>query len=121
MAGGGPGADLAIQASVAVLTQHLGDKTPLDDAISAPRAYTLEPPGSSAPHLAFPGKVRAEPDLPDEVCDALMRRGHIVSKSDAGSAVTPSICAVALDTTTGSVQAHGDPRRLSGQKVGTKP
>lgn len=121
VAGGGPGADLAIQASVAILTQHLGQNIPLDQALSAPRAYTLEPPGSSAPHLTFPGKVRAEPDLLDDICDGLSKRGHLVSKSDSGRAVTPSICAIELDAQNGVVRAHGDPRRLSGQKTGPKP
>jgi len=121
VAGGGPGADMAIQASVAILAQHLGRHVPLDKAIEAPRAYSLEPLGSSAPHLTFPGKIRAEPNLPEEICDGLRKRGHHVSQSDVSSAITPSICAIELDTQTKLVRAYGDPRRLSGQRVGLKP
>ena len=118
IAGGGPGADLAIQSSAMVLARHLGSGTALDAAIAAPRVFTLEPPGSSTPHLTFPRKVRGEPDLPADVFDGLEDRGHLISRSEAASAIVPSICAVEVETKTGHAQGYGDPRRLSGQMSG---
>ena len=120
VAGGGPGADLAIQTSAMVLAQHLGNGIALDAAIAAPRVFTLEPIGSSAPHLTFPGKVRAEPDLPDDVFEGLSAKGHLVSRSETSSTVVPSICAIEIDTKSGHSRGFGDPRRLSGQKSGSK-
>lgn len=120
LAGGGPGADLAIQASAMVLAQHLGSGVALEAAIAAPRVFTLEPIGSSAPHLTFPGKVRAEPDLPDDVYKGLLDKGHFVSRSETSSTVVPSICAIEVDTHKGHTRSYGDPRRLSGQRSGSR-
>lgn len=116
IAGGGPGADLAIQSGAMVLAQHLGNGIALDDAIAAPRVFTLEPIGSSAPHLTFPGKVRAEPDLSDDAFEGLLDKGHLVSRSETANTVIPSICAIEVDTNTRHSRGYGDPRRLSGQR-----
>ncbi len=118
IAGGGPGADLAIQSGAAVLTQHLSGGLDLAEAIAAPRVFTLEPPGSSAPHLTFPGKVRVEPDVPDAILDGLVARGHHAMRDQTSNAVTPSICAIELNPKDGTAKGFGDHRRLSGQRCG---
>ena len=117
IAGGGPGADLQLQASAQVLARHLLCGEPLEVAIAAPRAFTQSAPGSTAPHLCFPGKVTVEEDAPEGWIDALNALGHKAVSGSATGIGRPSMCVVATEADGSARSAYGDPRRESGQRI----
>lgn len=116
IAGGGPGADLQLQAAVQVLARHLQFGTDLKEAIRAPRVFTQSAPTSSEPHLAFIGRVLAEDGISDAVAMDLSQKGHVVKPSGAMGISNPSLCVVSRSAN-GKLSAHGDHRRASGQRV----
>jgi gamma-glutamyltranspeptidase/glutathione hydrolase len=119
LAGGGPGGDMQLQAMAQVLCRHLGRGEPLHNAVAAPRVYTQSGPSSSSPHVSFPGRVSAEDGIPQDVVAALEGRGHhIVAASPAGIN-RASVCLVSSGPAKSDLLAVGDPRRGSGQRVGT--
>ena len=115
IAGGGPGADLQLQAALQVLAGHLLATLPLQDAIGAPRVFTQSAPTSSEPHLAFAGQVKAETGLADAVLKSLSVRGHKVETGGLDVMSIPSLCLVHA-APDGTRAAFGDPRRPGGQR-----
>ncbi len=120
IAGGGPGADFQLQAALQVLAGHLIGGQSLEEAVLAPRVFTQSAPTSSEPHLVLPGQVLAEDGLPDDIIDTLTTKGHKVTRGAPKGISNPSLCIV-YQTADGSPAAIGDPRRGSGQIVGTAP
>ncbi|TNE33820.1 MAG: gamma-glutamyltransferase family protein [Alphaproteobacteria bacterium] len=116
IAGGGPGADLQLQAMLQVLTHHLAHGLSLQEALDAPRVFTHGIPASTEPHLSFAGKVVLEEAIPDTLLEALAIRGHKSVFGKTGGIAQPSICLVA-NHPSGELIAVGDPRRASGQRV----
>tara|TARA_R110002095_G_scaffold140248_2_gene121873 strand:+ start:20084 stop:21838 length:1755 start_codon:yes stop_codon:yes gene_type:complete len=116
IAGGGPGADLQLQAMVQVLTYHLAYDLSLTDATIAPRVFTHGVPASTEPHLSFAGKVVIEDELPEAMLTDLTALGHKASHGKASGIAKPSICLVASNQD-GTLEAVGDPRRASGQRL----
>jgi gamma-glutamyltranspeptidase/glutathione hydrolase len=123
IAGGGPGGDRQLQAMARVLARHLAWGRSLVDAAAAPRVFTQSAPTSNSPHLAFPGWVLIEQDVPDAEAEALAARGHRVARIPSKGALSPSVCLV--ETGAAGYAAVGDPRRQcglqSGRGPGTKP
>ncbi|MDA8584700.1 gamma-glutamyltransferase [Rhodobacteraceae bacterium] len=119
VAGGGPGADLLIQAATQVLAHHLFSDVPLAQAIEAPRVFNLAPPGSSEPHLSFSGKVAVEGTMPKATFTALGELGFGAVWDDPNNVGKPSLCMIEAIATTGQTFAHVDPRRAGGARVGT--
>ncbi|MAZ04316.1 MAG: gamma-glutamyltransferase [Sneathiella sp.] len=116
IAGGGPGADLQLQAMTQVLASHLAHDLGLSEATKAPRVFTHGVPASTEPHLSFAGKVVIEDELPETTLTALAALGHKASHGKASGIAKPSICLVARDPD-GALEAVGDPRRASGQHL----
>lgn len=117
LAGGGPGGDMQLQAMVQVLTRHLGLGEPLAAAVAAPRAFSQSVPSSSSPHVAFPGRVTVEDDMPETTVAGLTARGHKVQRAPAAGVNRASICLVGAGPGLTDRDAVGDPRRHSGQRV----
>ena len=116
IAGGGPGADLQLQAMAQVLVHHLAHDLSLSEATSAPRVFTHSVPASTEPHLSFAGKVVVEEEIPEATLAALSALGHKAVHGKAGGIAQPSICLVAGHPD-GTLEAVGDSRRASGQRV----
>jgi gamma-glutamyltranspeptidase/glutathione hydrolase len=116
IAGGGPGADLQLQAMTQLLAHHLAHGISLDNAVRAPRVFTHGVPASTEPHLSFAGKVVVEEGIPEATLNALSALGHKAAHGKAGGIAQPSICLVA-NHPDGQLEVVGDPRRRSGQRV----
>ncbi|MFC4272550.1 gamma-glutamyltransferase family protein [Sneathiella chungangensis] len=116
IAGGGPGADLQLQAMAQTLAGHIAQGLPLVDAVAAPRVFTHSIPSSTEPHLASADKVMVEEAINEDFLDALTARGHKSAFGAASGISRPSICLVADDPSDG-LQAVADPRRASGQRL----
>lgn len=114
--GGGPGADLQLQAMAQALTHHLAHGFSLKDAVKSPRIFTHSVPASTEPHLSFAGKVVGEEEIPEATLTALSARGHKAVHGKTGGISQPSICLVSCDPD-GKLEAVGDPRRASGQRI----
>ena len=117
IAGGGPGADLQLQAMVQTLVHHLSDQQSLADAVAAPRVFSFSPPTSGAPHLAFPGRLVVEENLPDASMISLADLGHKTVCGSGTGINNPLICFVAAGPGHASYEAVGDPRGEAGQRA----
>lgn len=115
--GGGPGADFQLQADALVLARHLIGHVSLDVALAAPRVFTQSAPGSSSPHLCFPGQVLAEEELETEVFEALAQRGHRMVRAATQGIARPSVELLVVPAN-GSPMALDDPRRPGGTYAG---
>ncbi|MEX1036421.1 MAG: gamma-glutamyltransferase [Sneathiella sp.] len=120
IAGGGPGADLQLQAMAQVLTNHFAHKLSLTEASATARVFTHGIPASTEPHLSFAGKVVVEEEIPETTLNALTALGHKSTYGKASGLSRPSICLVA-GSADGGLEAVGDPRRTSGQRVKQAP
>ncbi len=115
--GGGPGADLQLQAAVQVLARHLFRGETLERALAAPRVFTQSVPGSNDPHYCFPGQILVEEEAEQAIVDELSCRGHNAVRGPTQGIARPSLGLV--DTRRGrSPQAYGDPRRPGGTFAG---
>ncbi len=117
IAGGGPGGDLLLQAMAQVLTGHLAGGLSLDAAVAAPRLFTHSAPYSTEPHFSFPGKVTVEEAIPEANYNALAALGHKTVRGTAKGVSRPSICLVSTNKSRSVLDAVGDPRRASGQRL----
>lgn len=115
--GGGPGADLQLQALVQVLSKNVLHGIPLREAIFAPRCFTLTPPTSGSPYTSSPGKVTVEQETDRQVIADLERRGHLPYRSRSAGLTRPSVHVLELCSKTGRSVAHSDPRREGGSIV----
>ena len=115
LAGGGPGGDRQLLAMAQVLARHLGRGEPLPQAIAAPRVFSQSAPQSSTPHLAMPGRLQVEEGCDPALVAALAAKGYRVVPVVPGGLGSASLCLVASGP--GGLEAHGDPRRASGQIV----
>lgn len=73
-----PGADMQPQALVQVFLNLRVFKMDVQEAISAPRFFTVSAPASFAPHVARPGTLRLEADLFAAVAGPLRELGYAV-------------------------------------------
>ncbi|WP_288900429.1 gamma-glutamyltransferase [uncultured Sneathiella sp.] len=120
IAGGGPGADLQLQAMAQTLIHHLAHNLSLSEALNAPRVFTHGIPASTEPHLSFAGKVVIEETAPEAMMTGLSALGHKASLGKVGGIAQPSICLVAGHPDQ-EMEAVGDPRRANGQRIKQNP
>ncbi len=71
-----PGGDMQSQALVQVFLNMAVFGMDVQEAISAPRFYSVSAPSSFYPHEATPGGIRLEADLYAEVADELAAMGY---------------------------------------------
>lgn len=107
MAGGTPGADDQVQASLQVLTNLFDFGMGLQEAIEAPRWSST--PGTSPGENTTPYELRVEDRFPASVLDDLRRRGHVIKPIAPWSIA--SVKAVMMDPETGVLYGGADPRR----------
>ncbi|HEY3558415.1 MAG TPA: gamma-glutamyltransferase [Kribbella sp.] len=115
MACGSPGGDQQDQWQLLFLLRHLGAGMDLQEAIDAPAWHTTGFPSSFYPRATEPGGLVVESRIGKAVQDELVRRGHVVTESDAWS--LGRLCAVRKEAD-GVLAAAANPRGMQGYAVG---
>ncbi|MFG1813992.1 gamma-glutamyltransferase family protein [Kribbella sp. NPDC049174] len=115
LACGSPGGDQQDQWQLLFLLRHLGSGMDLQEAIDAPAWHTTGFPSSFYPRATEPGGLVMESRVGTAVRDELVRRGHIVTDSDAWS--LGRLCAVRKEAD-GVLAAAANPRGMQGYAVG---
>jgi gamma-glutamyltranspeptidase/glutathione hydrolase len=111
MAFGTPGGDMQCQAMVQMLINMVDFGMDPQQAIEAPRFLTQSFPNSFWPHLSHPGRLNVEASIPEPIHDELRTLGHEVEVWPAYARAAGSLCAIALNPATGTLEAGADPRR----------
>ncbi|GAB2644721.1 gamma-glutamyltransferase family protein [Kribbella swartbergensis] len=115
LACGSPGGDQQDQWQLLFLLRHLGKGMDLQEAIDAPAWHTTGFPSSFYPRATEPGGLVLESRLGPAIRDELVRRGHVVTESDAWS--LGRLCAVRKEAD-GVLAAAANPRGMQGYAVG---
>ncbi|MEU8223044.1 gamma-glutamyltransferase family protein [Kribbella sp. NPDC048915] len=115
LACGSPGGDQQDQWQLLFLLRHLGAGADLQEAIDAPAWHTTGFPSSFYPRATEPGGLVIESRVSQSVRDDLVRRGHVVTVSDAWS--LGRLCAVRKEAD-GVLAAAANPRGMQGYAVG---
>jgi gamma-glutamyltranspeptidase/glutathione hydrolase len=116
LACGSPGGDQQDQWQSQFLLRHVVGGMSLQQAIDAPMFHSTSFPGSFHPREMEPGVLVVEDRIPDDVLDALQRRGHEVMAQGPWS--LGRMCAVSRDPATGVLRAGANPRGMQGYAVG---
>jgi gamma-glutamyltranspeptidase/glutathione hydrolase len=104
-----PGGDMQAQALVQVfLNMHIFGMD-VQQAVSAPRFYSVTAPSSFAPHEAYPGHLRLEADLYAQTAEALKALGYIPEEDPLWEKEFGAVGAIVLDPA-GTLYAGADPR-----------
>jgi gamma-glutamyltranspeptidase/glutathione hydrolase len=104
-----PGGDMQAQALVQVFLNLAVFDMDLDQAIAAPRFYSISAPSSFAPHEANPGTLRLEADLYDRSAAGLEALGYTLVRDTAWNYDFGGVGAI-LRGTDGRLYASADPR-----------
>ena len=113
---GSPGGDQQDQWQLLYLLRTIvGGYTP-QQAIDAPAFHTTSLPGSFWPRTWTPGGAVVEDRLGTEVIEALVERGHAVTR--AGDWALGRLSAVVRDPQTGVLMAAANPRGAQGYAAG---
>ncbi|MGC4941334.1 gamma-glutamyltransferase family protein [Kribbella sp. DT2] len=115
LACGSPGGDQQDQWQLLFLLRTLAGGQDLQEAIDAPAWHTTGFPSSFYPRATEPGGLVIETRLGTAVRDELVRRGHVVTESDAWS--LGRLCAVGREPG-GVLSAAANPRGMQGYAVG---
>ncbi|WP_432950600.1 gamma-glutamyltransferase family protein [Kribbella sp. CA-253562] len=115
LACGSPGGDQQDQWQLLFLLRHLAGGQELQVAIDAPAWHTTGFPSSFYPRATEPGGLVLETRLGAAVRDELVRRGHVLTESDAWS--LGRLCAVGREPG-GVLSAGANPRGMQGYAVG---
>ncbi len=104
-----PGGDMQAQALIQVFLNMAVFGMDVQEAISAPRFYTISMPSSFAPHEAYPGHLRLEGDLYAQTADALTALGYIVEEDPVWDKDFGAVGAILIGPD-GRLYAGADPR-----------
>ncbi len=115
LACGSPGGDQQDQWQLLFLLRILAGGQDLQEAIDAPAWHTTGFPSSFYPRATEPGGLVIETRVGTAVRDELVRRGHVVTDSDAWS--LGRLCAVGREPS-GVLSAAANPRGMQGYAVG---
>ena len=108
---GTPGGDIQTQAMLQVfLNINVFGMAP-QDAIEAPRFWTLSYPGSFEPHPYYPGRLYLESSIGNAAFDALAERGHRTYWWEDMTWRAGGVCAIVNDHKRGVLHGGADPRR----------
>ncbi|WP_174900251.1 gamma-glutamyltransferase family protein [Acrocarpospora macrocephala] len=113
---GTPGGDQQDQWQVVYLVNTLVAKLSPQRAIEAPTFHTTSFPGSFWPRTWTPGGVVVEDRLGSDVIEALIARGHVVTR--AGDWALGRLSSVSRDPVSGVLSAAANPRGAQGYAVG---
>lgn len=114
LAFGTPGGDMQDQWTLGFFLALLHGAGDLQEAIETPLVHTEHFPSSFAPRAAYPGRVRVEDGIDEDVRAELRRRGHEVLP--AGPAGLGRVCAVARQD--GFLHGAASPRGAMAYAVG---
>lgn len=104
-----PGGDMQAQALVQVfLNMTLFDMS-LQEAISAPRFYSINSPSSFSPHDATPGGIRLEQDVYNTAAKGLQQLGYDTLKDPQWDKDFGAVGAI-MKAPDGTITAAADPR-----------
>jgi gamma-glutamyltranspeptidase / glutathione hydrolase len=81
----------------------------IEQAVSAPRFYTVASPSSFAPHESFPGHIRLEADLYATAADGLQDLGYTPEQSPKWDKDFGAVGAIMIGQN-GELLAGADPR-----------
>lgn len=104
-----PGGDMQAQALVQVFLNMTLFEMSLQQAISAPRFYSINSPSSFSPHEATPAGIRLEHDLYATSAEGLRQRGYTVIESPNWDKDFGAVGAI-LKGPDGTLTAAADPR-----------
>jgi len=104
-----PGGDMQAQALVQVFLNMEVFGMDIEQAISAPRFYSISAPSSFSPHEFTPGGLRLEADLYQQVAGQLKALGYIPQESPAWDKDFGAVGAILLGPD-GKLYAGADPR-----------
>ena len=104
-----PGGDMQAQALVQVFLNMHTFGMDVQQAVSAPRFFSVTAPSSFAPHEAYPGHLRIEADLYAQVADGLKSLGYIPEEDPAWDKDFGAVGAI-LAGPGGTLYAAADPR-----------
>ncbi|MFK7978250.1 MAG: gamma-glutamyltransferase family protein [Halioglobus sp.] len=104
-----PGGDMPAQALVQVFLNMTLFEMSLQQAISAPRFYSINSPSSFSPHESVAAGLRLEHDLYATSAQGLRQRGYDVIESPKWDKDFGAVGAI-IKTADGALIAAGDPR-----------
>jgi gamma-glutamyltranspeptidase/glutathione hydrolase len=104
-----PGGDMQAQALVQVLLNMDVFGMDIEQAVSAPRFYTIASPSSFAPHESYPGHIRLESDLYATAADGLKTLGYTPEESPKWDKDFGAVGAIMIGEN-GQLLAGADPR-----------
>lgn len=104
-----PGGDMQPQALVQVFLNMAVFGMNLDQAVSAPRFYSMSAPSSFSPHTAHPGTLRLEAPLFDSAASGLQALGYTVVRDTSWAFDFGGVGAI-LRGGDGRLYAAADPR-----------
>lgn len=104
-----PGGDMQAQALVQVFLNMTLFSMDLQQAISAPRFYSINSPSSFSPHAVTPGGIRLESDLYRKSAEGLRQRGYDVIESPGWDKDFGAVGAI-VEQPDGTIIAAADPR-----------
>jgi gamma-glutamyltranspeptidase / glutathione hydrolase len=105
---GSPGGDDQCMRTIQTLLNIVEFGMNVQQAIEAPRWTTQAFPASPFPHTMYPGHLAVEATVPQEVRDALVKKGHKLKISSAWT--LGSSAGIVIDPQTGVLSAGADPR-----------
>jgi len=104
-----PGGDMQSQALVQVFLNMDVFGMDIQQAISAPRFYSISAPSSFSPHEFTPGGLRIESDLYQQVVDDMSALGYLPEEDPAWDKDFGAVGAILIGTD-GKLYAGSDPR-----------
>ena len=110
MALGGHGGDYIPQGMLQVFLNLVAFGFDPQEAVEAPRFYSYSFPGSSYPSDYQPGVMRGEGRIPEDVIEALRKRGHTVERYPDWWEGSALYGVIKRDPHTGVLQGGSDPR-----------
>ena len=105
---GSPGGDDQVFRTMQTLLNIVEFDMNVQAAIEAPRWATRSFPASPFPHTMYPGEMSVEQRVPEEVREALIKRGHKLRVG--GPWTMGALAAILVDPKTGVLNAGTDPR-----------
>ena len=104
-----PGGDMQAQANVQVFLNMVVFGMDIQQAVSAPRFYSISAPDSFSPHTFTPGGLRLESDLYQQVSEQLKELGYVPQEDPAWDKDFGAVGAILIGTD-GKLYAGADPR-----------
>ena len=110
---GTPGGESQTQAMIQVFLNIVVFEMDPQEAIEAPRFISMNWPNSFAPHEYYPGKIKLEATLYDDIGESLAAMGYQVVRVDDWDNVMGAVCAILRESSTGVLVGGADPRESS--------